>query len=213
MATIDTGLTTYTATKTDVKDDKTGALFITSMGSLVPGGPFGIHVWRKPAKGPNQEILFYPGDHGGLAVLWGKLYFVHNDAESKKILLEEIPGYVPKDAEISGTVVNINESQLALINKQISTIGQRAESAYAQSASAAAKTAELERRVKALENKPPQPSEGGLSKPQIEEIVWAKIWDIIYLIRLGMNNGSSTDQNIAAWITDLRSFIVKTVKG
>jgi hypothetical protein len=209
MGAIDTGITTYTATKTDIVDDKTGALFQTSMGANIPGGPFGIHVWRTPKGGKKQEIVFYPGDHGGLAILWGKLYFVHNDAESKKVFLEEIPGYVPKDSDTASGTINLNESQLAVIRAQIDTVSKRAESAYAIANTAVARVAQLEKRVAALEAKPVAPGGGGLTKPQIEDIVWTKIWDVLYILRGGMNAGSSTDPNIQGWISDLTSFIKK----
>jgi hypothetical protein len=209
MAKIDTGLITYTATKTDTITDKSGALYITSMGATTPGSPFGIRVWRI-AKGmkTRQEVLFYPGDHGGLAVLWGKLFFVHNQAGSKKIVLEEIPGFIPEDGTVSNTVVNINEAQLALVNKMIETATKRAEGGYAQSSQAMAKMVALEKRIAELEKKPA--AAGGLTKTQIEDIVWTKIWDIFYLIRSGMNEGSSKMTDIQNWINDLTSFIRKT---
>jgi hypothetical protein len=204
MAAIDTGITTYTATKTDIIDDKTGALFQTSMGANLPGGPFGIHVWRTPKGGKKQEIVFYPGDHGGLAVLWGKLYFVHNDAESKKVFLEEIPGYVPKDSDTHSGTINLNESQLAVIRAQIDTVSKRAESAYAVANSAVARVSELEKRVAVFEK-----AGGGqnVSEQKIADIVWSKIWDVFYLLRMGMNENSSKDPNIQGWINDLTAFI------
>jgi hypothetical protein len=209
MTKIDTGLITYTATKTDTITDKSGALYITSMGATAPGTPFGIRVWRI-AKGMKvrQEVLFYPGDHGGLAVLWGKLFFVHNQAGSKKIVLEEIPGFIPEDGTLSSTTVNLNESQLALINKMIETATQRAEGAYAQSSQAMARIVALEKRIAALEARPAASSSpAGLSKAQIEDVVWTKIWDIFFLLRGGMNEGSSKMTDVQNWINDLTAFI------
>lgn len=209
MAKIDTGLITYTATKTDTITDKSGALYITSMGATTPGAPFGIRVYRiAKLGGTKQEILFYPGDHGGLAVLWGKLFFVHNQAGSKKILLEEIPGFIPENGSVPNTVVNLNETQLALVNKMIETATKRAEGGYAQSSQAMARVVALEKRIAELEKKPD--AVGGLTKAQIEDIVWTKIWDIFYLIRAGMNEGSSKMTDIQNWINDLTSFIRKT---
>jgi len=212
MTKIDTGLITYTATKTDTITDKSGALYITSMGATTPGTPFGIRVWRI-AKGMKvkQEVLFYPGDHGGLAVLWGKLFFVHNQAGSKKIVLEEIPGFIPEDGTVSNTVVNINEAQLALVNQLIQTATKRAEGGYAQSSQAMARIIALEKRVAILEARPAvSSSPAGLSKVQIEDIVWTKIWDIFFLLRGGMNEGSSKITDVQNWINDLTSFIRKT---
>jgi len=209
MTKIDTGLITYTATKTDTITDKSGALYITSMGATAPGTPFGMRVWRI-AKGMKvrQEVLFYPGDHGGLAVLWGKLFFVHNQAGSKKIVLEEIPGFIPEDGTLSSTTVNLNESQLALINKMIETATKRAEGAYAQSSQAMARIVALEKRIAALEARPAASSSpAGLSKAQIEDVVWTKIWDIFFLLRGGMNEGSSKMTDVQNWINDLTAFI------
>lgn len=209
MTKIDTGLTTYSATKTDTIVDKSGALYITSMGANSTGSPFGIHVWRI-AKGMKvkQEVLFYPGDHGGLSILWGKLFFVHNQAGSKRIVLEEIPGFIPQDSTLSSTTVNLNESQLALINKQLETSAKRAEGAYAQSSQAMARIVALEKRIAALEARPAvSSSPAGLSKAQIEDVVWTKIWDIFFLLRGGMNEGSSKMADVQNWINDLTSFI------
>lgn len=71
---------TYMATRTDVKIDKAGQWFMTSMsGANVPAGQFGIHVWyRKSFTAPWELIRFRDGCHGSLHVLAGKLYFVIN---------------------------------------------------------------------------------------------------------------------------------------
>jgi hypothetical protein len=49
----------------------------------------------------------------------------------------------------------------------------------------------------------------GANVQQIADIVWAKLWDVVYMLRMGMNTGSSQDPNIQGWINDLGNFIKK----
>jgi len=51
-----------------------------------------------------------------------------------------------------------------------------------------------------------------LSKAQIEDIVWTKIWDVNYLIRLGFIKGSSDIQQVQDYLVDLASYIKRIVK-
>jgi hypothetical protein len=205
---------TYTATKTDVQDDKTGALYYTSMGSTVPGGPFGIHVWKQVGDKPPQEILFYQGDHGGLVVLGKDLFFVHNIASSKKAQLEEIPGYIHMSDTVSSTVVNINDKQVAELKQQLGTAQNQANLAYAQSQKAMAISNDLANKVDALNarvTKLEQSGGGTIDVKKIEDIVWQKIMDVMWIIRQAMNSGSSTDPNIQGYLMDLTSYIKKVV--
>lgn len=207
---------TYTATKTDVKDDKTGALYYTSMGSTVPGGPFGIHVWKQVGDKPPQEILFYAGDHGGLVVLGKTLFFVHNIASSKKAQLEEIPGYIDSSDNVVPTTVNINDKQVAELKQQLGTAQNQANVAYAQSQKAMAISNDLANKIDALNARVTKLEQSGggtspIDKKQIEDIVWQKIMDVMWIIRQAMNSGSSTDPNIQGYLMDLTAFIKKVV--
>lgn len=207
---------TYTATATFVEDDKTGALYYTAMGSRTPGSPFGIHVWKQTPGKPDQEILFYPGDHGALTVLGKTLFFVHNRAAQKDAQLEEIPGYIYPGDKVDSTTVNINDKQVAELKQQLNTAQQQANLAFAQSQKAMAIANTLANQVDALNARVTklEQSGGGTSpvdKKQIEDIVWQKIMDVMWIIRQAMNSGSSTDPNIQGYLMDLTAFIKKVV--
>jgi len=204
----------YTATPTFATGDKTGTEYNTSMSAA--GGSFGINVWRvRPGK-PAELIITKAGCHGTLMVVHRKLWFYWNTADKplgkqKRTLIE---GYIHETDAVSGTIVNINDSQLASVRQQIKTAQDQAAVAQKLAASAESRAANvstyassLEKRLSALEK-----AGGGqnISEQKIADIVWAKIWDVFYLLRVGMNEGSSKDSNIQGWINDLSAFIRKT---
>jgi len=205
----------YTATPTFAIGDKTGAEYNTSMSAQ--GGAFGINVWRVPKGKPAELIITKPGCHGTLMVIHRKLWFYWNTADKplgkqKRTLIE---GYIHETDAVSGTIVDINDSQLAGLRQQLKTAQDQVAAAHQSAANAEGKigavlteVAKLKERVTALEKS------GGsqpVNEAKIAEIVWAKIWDVLYVTRMGMNAGSSTDANIQGWITDLTNF-VKRVK-
>lgn len=207
---------TYTATPTFVEPDKSGAIYHTSMGSSSKGAPFGIHVWKDAPGKPPQEILFYPGDHGALKVMGNTLYFIHNRAAQKDSQLEEIPGYIYPGDTVPSTTVNINDKQVAELKQQLGTAQNQANAAYAQSQKAMSLVSSLSNQVDALNARVTklEQSGGGTSpvdKQQIEDIVWQKIMDVMWIIRQAMNSGSSTDPNIQGYLMDLTAFIKKVV--
>jgi hypothetical protein len=207
---------TYTATPTFVEPDKTGAIYHTSMGASTAGAPFGIHVWKQVKGKPSQEILFYPGDHGALTVIGNTLFFIHNRAAQKDSQLEEIPGYIYPGDMVPSTVVNINDKQVAELKQQLTTAQNQANAAYAQSQKAMSLVSSLSNQVDALTARVAklEQSGGGTSpvdKQQIEDIVWQKIMDVMWIIRQAMNSGSSTDPNIQGYLMDLTAFIKKVV--
>jgi hypothetical protein len=204
----------YTATPTFAIGDKTGAEYNTSMSAA--GGSFGINVWRiRPGK-PAELIITKPGCHGTLMVVHRKLWFYWNTADrpgrQKRTLIE---GYIHETDTVSGTIVNINDSQLAGIRQQLKTAQDQVAAARQSAANAEGKigailteVAKLKERVTALEKS------GGsqpVNEAKIADIVWSKLWDAFYLIRMGMNDGNSKDPNIQGWINDLTNFI-KRVK-
>lgn len=205
----------YTATPTFAIGDKTGAEYNTSMSAQ--GGAFGINVWRVPPGKPAELIITKPGCHGTLMVIHRKLWFYWNTADKplgkqKRTLIE---GYIHETDAVSGTTVNINDSQLNALKQQLKTAQDQAATAQRAAASAEGKVnavipevARLKERVTALEKS------GGsqpVNEAKIAEIVWSKLWDAFYLIRMGMNDGNSKDPNIQGWINDLTNFI-KRVK-
>lgn len=205
---------TYTATITFAVGDKTGTEYNTSMSA--EGGSFGVNVWRvRPGK-PAELIITKPGCHGALMVVHKKLWFYWNTADKplgrqKRTLIQ---GYIHETDTVSGTVVNINDSQVAALRQQIKTAQDQAGAAQRAAISAEGKSLaalkqvdDLAKRVISLENaKSPQP----VNEQKIADVVWTKLWDAFYLIRMGMNEGGSKDPNIQGWITDLTSFIRRT---
>jgi hypothetical protein len=204
----------YTGTRTEACVDKTGALYMTSMGSPNGGTGFGINLWRIPPNKPAQLLMNFPGDHGSLHILNKQLVFVRNGANRSQTFTL-VPGYIHPDDSVSGTTVNINDAQLNTLNQQISTAlriagaaDTKATATAAQMTKLLAEVASLRKRVEALES---GAGSGTVNEQKIADIVWAKLWDAFYLIRMGMNAGISKDPNIQGWINDLESFI-KRVK-
>jgi hypothetical protein len=207
---------TYTATPTFVEQDKTSAIYHTSMGANSSGAPFGIHLWKEVAGKPPQEILFYPGDHGALKVIGKTLFFIHNRAAQKDSQLEEVPGYIYPGDAVSSTVVNINDKQVAELKQQLGTAQNQANAAFAQSQKAMTLVSSLSNQVSALNARVTKLEQNGggsatVDEAKIADIVWQKIMDVMWIIRQAMNSGSSTDSNIQGYLVDLTAFIKKVV--
>jgi hypothetical protein len=196
----------YTATRTEVEPDKTGALYSTSMGKPSPSIDFGINVWKTPRNQPPQLIVSFPGCHGSLHVINGVLYLAVNYPNKKQALIE-IEGYIPPDSKVSGTTVNINDKQVAELKQMINNL---AASVNQLAPRVSAVEAVNSRQAKEIEDLKKNNSGGSqISEQKIADIVWSKLWDSFYLIRMGMNAGWSNDPNIQGWINDLTSFIKK----
>jgi hypothetical protein len=201
----------YTATPTFAIGDKTGTEYNTSMSAA--GGSFGINVWRiRPGK-PAELIITKPGCHGTLMVVHRKLWFYWNTADKplgkqKRTLIE---GYIHETDTVSGTIVNINDSQVEALRQQIRTAQDQAGAAQRAAISAEGKSLVALKQVEDLTKRVAKLEQAGVgqnvSEQKIADIVWAKLWDAFYLIRMGMNEGGSKDPNIQGWITDLASFI------
>lgn len=56
-------------------------------------------------------------------------------------------------------------------------------------------------------------SSGGLTRQEVEDIVWSKIWDVNYLIRMGFIQGSSTISQVQDYLNDLTNFVKKIITG
>jgi DUF917 family protein len=69
----------------------------------------------------------------------------------------------------------------------------------------------LQAQIATLTQQQQQMAQQILSKSQIEDIVWAKIWDVNYLIRMGFLQGSSTIQQVQDYLNDLTVFIKRVV--
>jgi uncharacterized protein YpbB len=115
-------------------------------------------------------------------------------------------------------VVDINASQLALVNQRINTAqtsagqAQGAADRLQGSVNNHTKTiADLQARITKLEQQGGGGNGSGLTKQQVEDIVWSKIWDINFLIRQGFRDGVSTIREVQDYLNDLTVFIKRIV--
>ena len=211
---------TYSATQAQYQLSKDGAIYTTSVGKL-GNQAWGARVWRIPPDGAPAQVVFMAPGACQLFVVNGALLCVWIDTNqggnyNARIKVTPIEGYIPLDGLPSGTVVDIDATQLALVNQRIDVAQSNAGKAQATAdkaqgtANANAKAiAELKLRVTKLEQ---QGGGGGLTRQQVEDIVWAKIWDVNYLIRQGFRDGVSSIREVQDYIVDLASYI-KRVMG
>ena len=206
----------YTATPTFAVGDKTGTEYNTSMSA--EGGSFGINVWKiRPGK-PAELIITKPGCHGTLMVVNRKLWFYWN-TDSKPLGKQKrtlIAGYIHETDTVSGTVVNIDDAQIEGLRQQIKTSREQVMTAQRAALGAENKALLALKQIEGLTNRIQVLEKAGASQnvneQKIADIVWAKMWDAFYLLRMGMNEGNSKDPNIQGWINDLTSFVRRTSK-
>lgn len=198
--------------------DRTGAIYQTWVGRTAPGGDWGSHVYRT-APGEKPQLLFFQaGINGFLEVMNKELWFGYCDARGAQWRLL-IDGYIDPSNTPSSVVVNVDEAQVAGLKQSIGTAQATADRAAglantAQATANQCKTADAttQRQILALQTQVQALQAQILTKSQVEDIVWAKIWDVNYLIRLGFINGSSPIQQVQDYIVDLASYIRRIVK-
>ena len=196
--------------------DKTGTIYQSYMGDLNQSAPFGLRIFRcKPRSTPEQ--LFFTTGGGWLTVVNKKLYigFTDNNWAS---WYQEIPGYIDPSDTPSSNVVNVNEAamdvykqQVALAQKTANQATYDAQQATAQVNNLKTQVTNQQNQITALSAQVKALSAQQLTPQQIQDIVWSKIWDVNYLIRLGFVNGSSPDSQVQAYITDDATFIKNVV--
>jgi hypothetical protein len=213
---------TYGSTTAQYQLSKDGAIYTFSVGKLGNKAWRG-RVWRIDPNGASASIVFEVPGSCQLFVVQGQLLCVWIDTNSgggynAKIKVTPIDGYIPLDSTPSGTVVDINATQVAALQQRIDVAQRNASTAQAQAdkalsmATANAKAiANLNARVAKLEQQGGGGGGDGLTRQQVEDIVWSKIWDINYLIREGFRTGSSAMREVQDYIVDLASYI-KRVK-
>jgi hypothetical protein len=211
---------TYGPTSGQYQLSKDGAIYTFSVGKL-GNQKWKGRIWRIPPDGSNAQIMLEVPGSAQLYVVQGKLLCVWIDTNdgggyNAKIKVTEIEGYIPLDSDISGTVVDIDATQLNMMQQQLNTAQYNAGRAQASAekaqgtATATAKSlASLTERVARLERQ--GGGGGGLTRQQVEDIVWSKIWDVNYLIREGFRNGQSAIREVQDYLVDLASYI-KRVK-
>jgi len=202
--------TTYGTTPTQYQLSKDGSIYTTSIGDMGKTQPWRGRVWRIPADGSKAQMVFEVPGTCQLFVVNKQLLCVWINSASK-ISVTQIDGYIPLPDAVSGDIVNINENQVALINQRIeqsmnigATANTQATNALNKVNNQAKTIADLQKRIGELEQKI-------LTKQQVEDIVWSKIWDINYLIRMGFLQGSSAIQQVQDYLNDLTVFIKRIV--
>lgn len=209
----------YSAGGANFYIDKTGAIYQTWVGRTTTGGEWGSHVYRTAPGAPSQLLFFQPSINGYLEVMNKQLWFGYCDARGAQWRLL-IDGYIDPSDTPSSAVVNVDETQVAGLKQSIGTAQATADRASGTATRAtqtandasndvhnlAVTVATLQAQVNALQAQ-------SLTKSQVEDIVWAKIWDVNYLIRLGFINGSSPIQQVQDYLVDLATYIKRIVKS
>jgi len=201
---------------------KDGSIYTTAIGDMGKRQPWKSRVWRITPDSRAEIVLEVPATLA-LFVVNGQLLCVWIDptdggGKNAKIKVTPIGGYIPLDGQPSGTVVNINASQIALVNQRIDTAQFNAGKAQGTAdklqgtVNAHGKAiADLQARVAKLE-KQGGGGGGGLTRQQVEDIVWSKIWDINFLIRQGFRDGVSGIREVQDYIVDLTTYIRRIIK-
>ena len=199
--------------------DKAGTVFQVWTGRLTNPGAFGPHIYRTVQGGKPELVWFLENANGQYMVIMNKqLYFSYTPAKSGQ-WLQQIDGYIDPSDTPSSQVVNVDESALNAVRQSIVAVQgiattadykatkaqTTANNAQATADNARAQVAALTAQVNALQAQV-------LTKAQVEDIVWAKIWDVNYLIRLGFVKGSSDIQQVQDYLVDLASYIKRIVK-
>ena len=197
--------------------DKTGTIYESYMGDLNKTAKFGLRVFRTKPGGKPEE-LFYTDGNGYLTIINKKLYIGYTDSTWAS-WYDEIPGYIDPSDTPSSQVVNVNEAAMAVYKDQVVLAQKTANSAQFNANDAITKANQaqtevdvLEKRVAKLEAIVSGLQAQILNKQQVEDIVWAKIWDVNYLIREGFRNGSSAIREVQDYLVDLATYIKNVVK-
>ena len=200
--------------------DKTGTIYQTLAGNVGPNTPWGIRVWRIPPGKTAELIYFIEGGNGTLYVddITKKLYFYGTDNVGAPYYVE-IAGFVYPSDKPDVTVVNINENQVAVLKQEIATsnaIANRASATANTAVSTANDTAAqiigLQRQIGMMQQQITALQSQVIPRNQIEDIVWSKIWDVNYLIRLGFLDGKSAIPQVQDYLHDLGIYIKSFLK-
>lgn len=211
------GTKSYPAQGAPWEFDRTGAEYQVQIGNLNGGGAWGLYLFRVPKGRRPEQLFFVPDANGDLVVINRKLYVRWCDKDWLQ-WYAEIPGYIDPDDKPSSQVIDVNEAAMAVYKQQVALAQTTANNALAQSQNATKQMVSLQSDIRrlqtqiaSLERKQNQMEQQILSKSQIEDIVWAKIWDVNYLIRLGFLQGSSSIQQVQDYLNDLTVFIKRVV--
>jgi hypothetical protein len=199
--------------------DKTGTVFQVWTGRLTNPGAWGPHIFRTVRGGKPELVWFMENANGQYLIIMNKkLWFDYTPPKGGQ-WGQPIDGYIDPSDEPSSQVVNVDESALNAVKQSVATAQSTANNADNKamraliSADNAQKTANNSKaQITALQAQVNALSAQALTKAQVEDIVWAKIWDVNYLIRLGFIKGSSDIQQVQDYLVDLASYIKRVIK-
>jgi len=202
--------------------DKIGTRFQVWTGRLTNPGPWGPHIFRTVQGGKPELVWFKENANGNQLIVMNKqLWFSYTPARSGQ-WGQIIDGYIDPSDEPSSKIVDVNASALDSIKQSIATTQSMASNASSQAlqaktaanaanntaAAALAKVAEQSKQIEQL-----QAQINALLTPnQVTDLVWSKIWDVNYLIRLGFVDGKSADPSVQNYLVDLAYYIRKMIK-
>jgi hypothetical protein len=204
--------------------DKAGTIFQVWTGRLTNPGAWGSRIYRTVKGGKPELVWFIEDANTGALIIMNKQLFLPYQPPKGRQQLQQIHGYIDPSDEPSSAVVNVDESalnsvkqSLAVMQAGITQADYKATSAQSIAKNLQVTNAKLESNLAALQAQVAS-LQSRLSTlqsagpGQVADIVWAKLWDSIYLIRMAMNSGNSTDSNIQGFLVDLTSFIKKVGK-
>lgn len=191
--------------------DRTGAIYQQVIGRQTTGGPWGIHIWRTVPGKPSELVVFVKDANGGLLINNKILTLVYCDESGRQYQMS-IPGFVYWDDTPSAEIIDINENQVALLKQEIATARAAANAAITTANAALQKVNDQNAIIGTLNAKITRLENQQLTKPQIEDIVWSKIWDVNYLIRMGFLQGSSAVAQVNDYLHDLAIYIRRVMK-
>lgn len=197
--------------------DKTGTTFQVWTGRLTNPGAWGPHIYRTVPNGKPELVWFIENANGNQLIIMNKqLYFSYTPPNGGQ-WLQQINGYIDPSDEPSSKVVNVDESALNAVKQSVATAQTTANNADSKASkaqstaqdaqttanNAKAQIAALQAQVNAL-----QAQVNSLLTPnQVADLVWAKIWDVNYQIRMGFIAGKSPIQQVQDYLVDLATYI------
>ena len=202
--------------------DKSGTVFQVWTGRLTNPGAWGPHIWRTVQGGKPELVWFIENANGNILTIMNKQLFFSYTLPTGVQWLQQIDGYIDPSDTPSSQIVNVDESALNAVKQSVTAAQSIANNADYKASKAqisadnAQKTADntksqvaaLQAQVAAL-----QAQVNTLLTPsQVADLVWAKIWDVNYQIRMGFITGKSTIQQVQDYLNDLATYI-KSVMG
>ena len=197
--------------------DKTGTTFQVWTGRLTNPGAWGSRIYRTVKGGKPELVWFIENANVGNLIIMNKQLFIPYQPPKGSQALQQISGYIDPSDTPSSQVVNVDESALNTVWQSIATTQSMvngvdykatraqttAQNAQTTADNAKAQVAALQAQVNAL-----QAQVNALMTPnQVADLVWAKVWDANYQIRMGFIAGKSPIQQVQDYLVDLATYI------